>query len=226
MRIWIPNSITLLNLSFGLMAILWASRGDLLWAAVFIVIAAVLDFFDGFLARLLKAQSDIGKDLDSMADLVSFGVAPAVIWFNYSLHFGDHWYNYFALVIGIGAAIRLARFNNDEDQTTSFKGLPSPAAGLLVASVPFMLEYDDLGWEVALRHPIVLMVFPWVTALLMVSGLPLFALKFKTFKWEENKLIYGFLILSIGFLALFGFFAVPMIICTYILLSLLRKFAA
>jgi len=222
----IPNGLTLLNLSAGLMAILWASKNDLLWAGVFIVIAALFDFLDGFFARALNAQSDIGKDLDSLADMVSFGVAPAVIWFNYSVNFGDHWYNYMALIIGLCAAIRLARFNNDPRQSDSFIGLPSPSVGLLVASVPYMLEYDQFGMGAFLTSPWTISIFPWVCGLLMVSSLPLFALKFKSFSWDENKLKYGFIILSIGFIALFNFFAPPLIIGTYILLSLLRKFAA
>jgi len=225
-RIIIPNGLTVLNLTAGLIAILRASNNDLLWAGIFIVAAAFFDFFDGFFARALNAQTAMGKDLDSLADMVSFGVAPSVIWYNYALNFGDHWHNYLALVIGICAAIRLAKFNNDPRQSESFIGLPSPSVGLLVASVPFMLEYDQFNVSLLLSSSWLISIFPCICGILMISNLPLFALKFKSFSWEENKMRYGFIILSIGFIALFNFFALPLILTTYILLSLLRKFAS
>jgi CDP-diacylglycerol--serine O-phosphatidyltransferase len=209
----------------GILAILRASAGDLLWAGVFIVAAAVLDFFDGLAARALNAQSPIGKDLDSLADMVSFGVAPSVVWFNYRLNFGDVWFNYLAILIGIFAAIRLAKFNNDPRQSDRFYGLPSPSVGILVAAVPFMWEYDQFNVSGLLSSNWTAILFPVICGLLMVSNLPLFALKFKNFSWESNKVKYGFLVLSLGFIVLFNFFAVPMILASYILLSLILKFA-
>lgn len=195
-------------------------------AAYCIGLATVFDFLDGFLARILNAQSPFGKDLDSLADMVTFGVAPSVVWFNYALHLGDHSYNYLALLVGLAAAVRLARFNNDPRQTSSFIGLPTPAAALFLISIPLILEYDSFGMSENLKSVGSLVLTPIFISILMLSPLPLFSMKFKNMSWEDNKHRYGILVLSIGFLAMFDFLAIPMIIIAYILLSLLRNFAS
>ncbi len=189
----IPNSITCLNLASGVMAILCASHGSESWwgglpaygwAWIFIGIAAVADFLDGFAARLLHAYSNLGKELDSLCDLVSFGVAPAVI-----MHYclpqcgAPEWLSWVVLLIPVCGALRLAKFNIDTRQTTSFIGLPIPANAI------FWIGYSALCYEgtefvvmPAVALPVIL-----VESWLMVSPLRLFSLKFKTWGWKGNQ---------------------------------------
>ncbi|MCB9245414.1 MAG: CDP-diacylglycerol--serine O-phosphatidyltransferase [Flavobacteriales bacterium] len=226
LRYWIPNGFTLGNLLLGMIAITRATKGDLVFAAYCIALATVFDFLDGFMARMLQAQSGFGKDLDSLADMVTFGVAPSILWYNYAVHIGDHTYNYLALLLGLAAAVRLARFNNDPRQSNSFIGLPTPAAALFMISIPLILEFDEFGMAENLKSTGAVVLTPIFIALLMISPLPLFSLKFRNLNWEDNKHRYGLIVLSVGFIALFNFLAIPLIVVTYILLSLLRNFAS
>ncbi|OZA56958.1 MAG: CDP-diacylglycerol--serine O-phosphatidyltransferase, partial [Sphingobacteriales bacterium 39-40-5] len=141
MKKHIPNSVTCLNLFSGCLGIVFAFQGNLIWASYAIVIAAVFDFFDGMLARLLKAYSDIGKELDSLADMVSFGVLPSVIIYQLfalspQIDFGADWLSFSAFIIAVFSALRLAKFNIDTRQSENFIGLPTPANALLIASFP------------------------------------------------------------------------------------------
>ena len=216
----IPNLFTLLNLFFGCLAILVTVQTGLTvsidptgqqtveipekiyWASIFIGIAAVVDFLDGFVARALKASSEMGKQLDSLADVVSFGVAPGMIVFEFlrrsfagqenGLDINLIWIIP-AFIIPCAGAYRLARFNIDTSQSTGFKGVPIPAAGLLIASFPLIYWFSNSEWQISLLqnkwfwYAVIL-----ITSYLMVSTLPMLSLKFKGF---SVKKLMPFLIL-------------------------------
>ncbi len=216
-------------------------------AAVLVVIAAVFDFFDGMVARLLKSDTKIGKDLDSLADVVSFGVAPVFIYINLCfMHwFYDEWlfdegFDFFNLVsfyeknwivviapflIAIFSAIRLAIFNNDTRQTTSFIGLPTPANGLLIISFALIYAFQNAYFPIWLTAPWFVIVFSIVSSFMLVMPLPLFALKFKQWGFKGNEVRYLFILTSAVLLAVLHFVAIPLIIILYILLSLILNFA-
>jgi len=235
----IPNAITCGNLMCGCIAAVLAFKGDLLTSAAFVGLAAVLDFFDGFVARLLYVSSPIGKDLDSLADMVTFGFIPGVFMFqllnlsavyqsldNKSVTFMELWsgYNqvapmaYFGFLVTVFSCIRLARFNNDTRQSDSFIGLPTPANTIFICSLPLVMRFYP-GF-MPLMHPVALIVIVVVMSLLLVAELPLFALKFKSFTWQKNQLRYGFLGSSVILLVVFHFLAIPLIIVLYLLLSI------
>ncbi len=236
----IPNTITSLNLLCGVLSVHLAYTGSLKWAGLLIFAAAIFDFADGFAARLLHVKSELGKQLDSLADVVSFGVAPGVIMFQL-LMLGNTawetglsiWIGLVALLLPLCAALRLAKFNIDTRQTDSFIGLPTPAMGLVVASLgilifrnfesPFFPFNDYVVFFVL--HPAVLLFTSVLFAFLMVSPLPLFAMKFTNFRWRDNKLRYVFILLSFLLLLLFFFVAVPLIILLYILISVVVNFS-
>jgi len=222
----IPNAITLSNLALGVLSIICSSRHELLWAATFIALATVPDFLDGLVARLLKVSSNVGKDLDSLADLVSFGVAPAIMIFKLQEGYGSSWIQYLSLLIPVFAALRLARFNNDERQTDVFYGLTTTATALWLSSWPFLIEFDKFLPEAVFVSSWTFAIVPIAAAFLMTADIQLFSLKFKNLSWNENKIRFGFLILCVGYIALFGFLGVTLIILTYILLSVIRNFAA
>jgi CDP-diacylglycerol--serine O-phosphatidyltransferase len=221
----IPNLITSGNLLCGAFAIIYAGRGDLSIAGMFIGIAAILDFLDGFAARLLKATSEFGKQMDSLADVVTFGVAPAMLFYSIAELNGDSWMNFSALLIAVFAALRLAKFNIDDSQKNEFSGVPTPAIAVMIASFPYIIEYDNLSVAHVFNNQAFTLLFPILVSYLMVANFRLFSLKLKSLKWSENKLVFTFLVLAIGVLALFQFTGVPIIIIAYILLSLIRNFA-
>jgi CDP-diacylglycerol--serine O-phosphatidyltransferase len=228
----IPNIITCLNLFAGSIACVMALTYDsYLGAFVFIVIAALFDFLDGLAARLLNAYSKIGAQLDSLADVISFGLAPGCIIFSYlsQLSAGTVYalgLPFFAFLIPIFAAIRLAKFNVDNRQTTSFLGLPVPANGLFWASfVPAVSALSEIlpTFIILLIIGILILVF----SLLMTSEIPMFSLKFKNLSWKGNEFPYTFVLLSIltlFFFATFGYFflGVSVIIILYILMSVVK----
>ncbi|MGE4540321.1 MAG: CDP-diacylglycerol--serine O-phosphatidyltransferase [Bacteroidales bacterium] len=229
---FIPNLITLLNLFSGILAIYCAIKGDLNQAAYFIFIAALFDFLDGFAARLLKAYSGIGEQLDSLADVVSFGVAPAFILHELILisHGRVSWevngldiLPFVAFMVPLFAAYRLAKFNVDESQTVNFKGLPSPAAGLMIASLPLirtqLYEGQSLLYMV-LTNTYFYIGIALIVSVLMVSNLPLFGLKFKKMIWKGNEIRWFFLLVSLVLILLFQALAIPFIILLYLFLSL------
>jgi len=229
----IPNFITLMNLFSGSLSILFFSQGNVEMAAYMIFLAAVFDFLDGFAARALKAYSDIGAQLDSLADVVSFGVAPGFIIYHLILEshgkqelliFGIDIIPLIALLIPLFAALRLAKFNVDERQTESFIGLPTPASGLLIASLPLMKMqlYDgqSLFYMVVTNTYFYIGIIA-VLSVLMVSELPLFGLKFKSWKIKGNEIRYFFILASAIMLFTLHFTAIPFIILLYIFLSLL-----
>lgn len=232
----IPNFITLCNLLCGAVAAWQAVLGYLHYAAIFILLGIFFDFFDGLAARLLKVASPLGKELDSMADLVTSGVAPGFILFYILLHCAEpSWIAFAALVIPLAAAWRLAKFNLDTRQSSSFLGLPAPSNALVWAAVGFC--YSCPGWtQLALVPipnicnslftgvgPIVLAVLALICSVLMVMEIPLFALKFKNLRWRDNKVRFIFLILCVLLLMLFGIIGIPLIIVCYIILSLISN---
>lgn len=227
---WIPNIITLSNLGCGMIACWIAARNipDFLqnesqienkWLMVspslFIFAAAIFDFLDGLAARLLNVSSDLGKQLDSLADIVSFGIAPSFIIIAYS-YLGD--YSAFGLFLGIFAAIRLAKFNNDTRQSDSFLGLPVPSAGLIIASLPFIDNTDVLAF---LHNFWVMAILIIALCLLMISEIPLLALKFKNLNLKDNIFRYILLLIATVLLIFFGFQSISLIIFSYILISII-----
>lgn len=221
----IPNALTCMNLFCGCVASVMAFQGKLHAALTFIFLSAVFDFFDGLAARALKAFSPIGKDIDSLADDVSFGFAPSVILFSvmrdmyYPAGMGSAsaWLPYTAFLISVFSALRLAKFNNDTRQTTSFIGLPVPANALFWASLAAG-GYDVLVSEAV--HPLLLLALICLFSWLMVSEVPMFSLKFKSLSWKENKVTYLFLLVCIPLLTLLKACNFAAVIVWYILLSL------
>lgn len=218
----IPNILTLLNLLCGANAVLHALVfSDLTGAFWWIVAAAAFDFSDGFVARLLKKSSPIGVQLDSLADDISFGFAPAAVLYALYMRMPETWLGnnlgFIVFVISAFAALRLAKFNIDDTQHTEFCGLPTPAATLLCASVGMLAEVR--GWVVS-REMIVLLAV--VVALLMVLPIRMFALKFSGFGWRGNEVRYLFLAFCVVAIAVLRPCSIPVIIVLYILISTAR----
>ncbi len=212
------------NLLCGCLGIVFSFRGDLLLAGALIFLAAVLDFFDGFAARLLNQASPIGKELDSLADMVTFGVLPSMIIFQYlertndSIEIEGMLVSFIAFLLAVFSALRLAKFNIDTRQADSFIGVPTPANAILVASLPFILRtYPES--QALIINPTVLIGYTFIMSFFMVMEVPLLAFKFKNFGWKENQIKYIFFGLSVVLLILLKFAAVPLIVGIYILLS-------
>lgn len=246
----IPNIFTLLNLVCGCLAIIFTLQTGLeitgdadnqlvyipekIWlASLFIGIAAVIDFLDGFVARLMKAGSEMGKQLDSLSDLVSFGVAPGIILYQFlrlsvtrdvnGVETSIIWLLP-ALILPCAGAWRLARFNLDDSQSYVFKGLPIPSAGMFVAALPLIYWYTDVE---AIRN---LLLNKWflygiilLLSYLMVSSLPLMSLKFKDFGLKNNLPKYLLVVIAIVSFVLLKWLAIPLTILVYVLISLLFK---
>jgi CDP-diacylglycerol---serine O-phosphatidyltransferase len=213
----IPNFLTCCNLFCGCLGIVFALKGYAFPAAYFVWIACLFDFLDGFAARILKVSSPIGKELDSLADMVSFGLLPSVVVYNMLLAAdAPDLVPYLAFLIAIFSALRLAIFNLDERQSDSFRGLPTPANALLISSLP-LLTGSVAAW---FHEPWVLVVLTLLSSYLLVSGIELFALKFKNFSWSDNKIRFTFLALSVLLLVALQIAAIPLIILLYIALSL------
>ena len=221
----IPNAGTCMKLFSGCIACVMAFHANFEMAMLFIVIGAVFDFFDGLAARLLHAYSNIGKDLDSLADDVSFGVAPALIVFslfkeiNYPdyLSFLANWLPYAAFLIAVFSALRLAKFNNDTRQTTSFIGLPVPANALFWASLIAGCK------PIASYHPLLTLALVCLFSWLLVSEIPMFSLKFKNLSWKDNKIAFIFVIISAILLITLKIAGFAAVIVWYILLSILTQ---
>lgn len=221
----IPNTVTCLNLFSGCIACVMAFESNYLLAAGFIVLGSIFDFFDGMLARVLNAPSPIGKELDSLADDISFGLAPAVIVFSLfkEVHYPEfltgakEYIPYIAFVIAVFSALRLAKFNIDERQTSSFIGLPTPANALFWAFLT-VGAHDFL--TSAHFNAIYLIILVLLFSGLLVSEIPMFSLKFKNLSWKDNKIQYIFLLVCILLLAFFWLSGFAACIAWYILLSL------
>ena len=227
MRKHIPNVITCLNLFSGCVGITYAFSNNLVYAGYAVIIAALFDFADGLIARALAINSPIGKELDSLADVVSFGVLPASIVYQLFLaspQLGtmSNYLNYSAFLIAIFSALRLAKFNIDIRQTDHFIGLPTPAGALLVASLPMIVAEGNIFWSAYIQNPFFLFVLSLGLGFLLVMEVPLISLKLKSLGFKENMLRYILLILAVILILIFKFAAVPIIIFIYIVLSIIQ----
>lgn len=220
----IPNSITCCNLISGCIATYNAFLGDIRMALLWIIVGAVFDFFDGMSARLLKVSSPIGKELDSLADDITFGFAPSAIIF-YELSIMEYpsellmlkpYLPYFAFVMAAYSALRLAKFNLDERQSLGFIGLPTPANALFWGAL--FVGAQNFMESTAYMLPVVLLMI-CVSCWLLIAEVPMFALKFKQWGWKGNEVKYIFLISCLPLLMIFGITAFSVIIAWYVVLS-------
>lgn len=220
MKKHIPNAITCANLFSGCIGVVLAFKGDLQIAAYFVILSGIFDFFDGMIARLLNVKSAIGKDLDSLADMVSFGVLPGVIMFQlFKLSdYTSAYLPYLGFLITIFSALRLAKFNNDERQTEDFIGLNTPMNTLFICSLPFIA----IDYPAVIGSTILLVSITSVTSFLLVSEIKIFSLKFSDLSWAKNKIKFIFLILSTVLIAALQFAAIPFVLVLYITMSALH----
>lgn len=249
----IPNAITSMNLICGCLSIAASFDGYDNAPALFILAAATFDFFDGLAARILNVQSNIGKQLDSLADVISFGVAPSIILVmllrqklglnphdGAFLAAGAKTVQYFPLVLVVFSAMRLAKFNIDTRQYDSFIGVPTPANAIFIASLPLIIQsnnstlfpamvfppgYNPVSEFIAglTEIPGVIIGYSVAMSYLLVSEIPLFALKFKTLSWDENKVKFSFLIVSLMLFFILNVAAIPIIVILYIVLSVINN---
>ncbi|UYQ93524.1 CDP-alcohol phosphatidyltransferase family protein [Chitinophaga horti] len=245
----VPNILTLANLFCGALAIIFilhapeyiatfdgvdytvVNPAPIYWASGMVVLAGIFDFFDGMVARLLKVQSPMGKELDSLADVVSFGVVPGMILFRLLRSaymqtpdvFDVSYVNLApALLVPCFAAYRLAKFNLDTRQSEHFIGVPTPAVGLLVASFPLIVLYNPFNLAHYFGNVWLLYAIIVVLCYLMVSSIPMISLKFKNFSVQDNWPRFLLIALTIGAILLLGFAAVPFVFVAYVLLSLVK----
>ncbi|ESU22196.1 CDP-diacylglycerol--serine O-phosphatidyltransferase [Flavobacterium enshiense DK69] len=234
----IPNLITFLNLTAGLLALIHAFNGSYNEAFSLVCLGIFFDFWDGFFARIYNAQSALGVQLDSLADMVTSGVVPGVVMYkmlsdiqeNQDIYTLTPETNYMAIVpyigfiITIASCYRLAKFNIDTRQTDSFIGLPTPANALLIMSIPMILFANQFEWlSDILSNPFFLVGLSFLSAYLLNAEIPLFSLKVKYFSWEKNKLQVFFLAVCVILLVAFQYLAIPLIILFYVLLSVINN---
>lgn len=248
MKRHIPNLITLMNVFCGCVATIYAVLNQLELAALFVFLGIIFDFFDGLAARLLDVKSELGLQLDSLADMITSGLVPGIVMFqlindavdltvestwegtlfafpsgpidtsNYEIHY----LGWLGFMITLASAYRLAKFNIDENQASSFIGLPTPANALLILSLPLILYYhSQAGLNDIILNQWFLIALTILSAFLLNSKIELFALKFNNWGFQENALRYVFIIVSLVLLITLRFLAVPVIIAFYIVSSLL-----
>ncbi|MGC1242570.1 MAG: CDP-diacylglycerol--serine O-phosphatidyltransferase [Chryseosolibacter sp.] len=220
MKKHLPNFLTCCNLICGCLGIVSVLEGRDIPAAYFVWLAGLFDFFDGFAARMLKVSSSIGKELDSLADVVSFGVLPALVMYKMISSSTDSpVLPYVGFTIAVFSALRLAIFNVDETQRDSFRGLNTPANTLFITALPLL--YNNVGrWMYDTR---VLIAITLIFSFLLVSRIEFFAFKFKNFTWQDNKIRFTFLILAVLLLITLQVLAIPIIIILYIVFSLMNN---
>ncbi len=238
MKKYLPNVVTLLNLFLGCLAVVMAFQEQLVLAGMFVVIGSLLDFVDGFLARILKAGSVLGEQLDSLADLISFGMAPAAILYQYMADTPQAGGNqvlslvpYLAFLITVFSGLRLAIFNVDTRQRTHFVGLPTPANALFFVSFPLVMAFP--GWQSIISQGVapltanlwmmlaLVLLFSW----LLVSPIRMFSLKFTSLKWTGNQVRFIFLAASLLLFLIFQVSSIPLVVIFYIILSTIQHFA-
>lgn len=234
----VPNFITTLNLAAGFAAVISAANGFILTACWLIVTAMIFDFLDGFSARLLKAYSETGRELDSLADVVSFGVAPALIIYKLlavttgNLHMDESAKGtilrglllYIPVLMPVCAALRLAKFNIDTTQTTYFKGLPTPANAIAVISVVLAANYSSVPFLKSFTESAAaLLIYTVILSLLMVTRLPLISLKFKSLSFKGNEGRYILIGLVLISFIIFGLAAAPLVIPLYLMVSVISN---
>ncbi len=222
MKKHIPNTITCCNLISGCIATFWAFQSDYQMALLFIVIGAVFDFFDGMSARLLGVSSPIGKELDSLADCITFGFAPSAIVFSFLCSFHIHmpYVPFLAFIMAAFSALRLAKFNLDERQALGFIGMPTPANALFWGS----LIAGSGEWMANIPSaPYLVLLGTFISSYLLISEIPMFALKFKHWGWKGNDIKYIFLLTCIPLLIFLGISGLAAIIAWYIILSIMTS---
>ncbi len=231
----IPNFITSLNLLSGCIAIVLAFNNELVFSSYFIGLAAIFDFFDGMSARILNVKTEIGKELDSLADVISFGVSPGMIMFqliknSFNLPVviinGINIIPFTALIIPVFSALRLAKFNIDPRQTNSFIGLPTPANAIFIGSIPLIIRFDTSNYPYLidlLSNFYFLISLTIISSYLLVAEIHLFSFKFKNLKWKENQIRFIFIGLSLASIVLYHFIGIPIIIVLYLILSLINN---
>ncbi|ULC60590.1 CDP-alcohol phosphatidyltransferase family protein [Flaviramulus sp. BrNp1-15] len=240
MKRFIPNALTLLNLLCGSIAVIFVINDNFVTASLFVFLGIFFDFFDGFAARKLNVQSELGIQLDSLADMVTSGLVPGLVMYKLLDLSHTSWgemnsdsilnFNEVSLIPILGLAItlasayRLAKFNIDEDQQTYFRGLPTPANTLLIISLPLILEFQNNdAINVIILNKWFLIALTVLSCYLLNSSIKLFALKFKDWSFKNNAIRYIFILLCIVLLIVLQFAAIPLIILVYIILSLLDK---
>jgi CDP-diacylglycerol---serine O-phosphatidyltransferase len=233
---FLPNLLTLFNVFCGCVAVVFAVRGHLEYAALFVFLGIFFDYFDGLAARLLNVQSDLGIQLDSLADMVTSGLVPGIVmfqlmemsqagsWIPQQADSTFNWADLFpflGFLITLASAYRLARFNIDENQVSSFIGLPTPANALLILSLPLVLLYQGNEYINAfILNPWILTALTLISSVLLNAPITLFALKFKNWGFRDNAVRYIFVILSFILVVTLKFMAIPVIILLYVLSSL------
>ncbi|MGB2222911.1 MAG: CDP-diacylglycerol--serine O-phosphatidyltransferase [Flavobacteriaceae bacterium] len=229
MKAFVPNFITLLNLLSGGIAVIFAVKGDLSTAALFVFFGIFFDFFDGFLARKLNVSSEMGLQLDSLADLVTSGLVPALVLVNLielsilPSQDANCFLPYLGLLVLLCSAYRLAKFNISTEQSQFFIGLPTPANALLIMSLPLILDYQNSdSYNALILNPFFLVVVTLLSSFLLNAPVKLIALKFKTWNFSENASKYILIIFSLVGLILFKFAGIPLIIIFYIIISLVN----
>jgi len=242
MKKHLPNLLTLGNLFCGTMATIFAVEGDFVRSGLFVAIGIFLDFFDGFAARLLNVSGELGKQLDSLADMVTSGVVPGIIMFKLlatTNHLDPllnetvamHWMGFnfapiqlFGLLLTLGACYRLAKFNIDTRQSESFIGLPTPAMSLFIISLPLILEYSkhEFAQNIITSNYFLIPVTLLLTYL-MNAEIPLFSLKFKEYSLKNNVVKYLFLLISLVLISTLYFISIPIIVLLYVILSVFQK---
>ena len=233
----IPNIITLGNLFSGTVAVIFAVEGDYEIAALLVCIGIVLDFFDGFVARLLNVSGELGKQLDSLADMVTSGVVPGIVMYkllqdnlidkpnftNSAVQILD--VPLIGLILTLAAGFRLAKFNIDTRQTDSFIGLPTPAMSLFILSLPLILQYTETEFvENLIKNNYFLISITCVLSYLMNAELHLFSLKFKEYSVKNNLMKYLFLIASLLMIIFLQYVSIPLIIILYVILSVINNY--
>ncbi len=230
----IPNILTLGNLFCGTVATIFAVENDFTLAVLFVLIGILFDFFDGFVARLLNVTGELGKQLDSLADMVTSGVVPGIIMsrmiqnnlINHSNSFDDNFLDIslIGLIVTLSACYRLGKFNLDTRQTNSFIGLPTPAMCLFVISLPLIKEYSEIDFVLnLLDNNYFLIVITLLMSYLMNAEIPLFSLKFKEYSIKNNWVTYLFLVISLMLILIIKYLSVPIIIILYIVLSIIKN---
>ncbi len=248
----IPNILTLANLFCGMLAIKVGFSEHYYLAGLFVIIGAFFDFFDGFVARLLKVQGDLGKQLDSFADMVTFGVAPGVVMYSFLSSFiEDSYIPYISFVIPLLSAVRLAKFNLDSNQSNKFIGLPTPANALFFVFIPLVFIFESFGWDYpavlthmnrnyvsnpfitdslsiseTFKYSIIITIF--LFSYLLNAPIEMVALKFKSFGWKGNEIRFVFMalclvVISLSLLISSVFVSIPIIILLYIILSIINN---
>lgn len=228
MKKMIPNTITLMNLFSGCIGVVYAFTSDLRMVSIMIFISLLLDYLDGMAARMLDVKSDIGKELDSLADLVSFGLLPALIAFR--LLKGGDYPNlaYVAFLITLLSAYRLAKFNLDTRQSVNFIGLPTPANAIFWSSFPLII-YGTADTVLAgymseiMSDSICILIAIPVFSYLLIAEIPLFSLKFQNFLWKGNEARLIFLAITLILFIPFSFYSLPFIILLYLLISIIKN---